>query len=261
MTSKTQMDELYHRYNRLAFVHPDPLEFLYRYPDLRDREIVAIIASALAYGRVAQILSSVARVLSKLGPSPFLFLMRTDDSRLRTIFGDFRHRFAKCRELCELMGGVRNAIERHGSLNNCFALGLRANDKTVVPALDRFVAELGGGGNHLLPDPRKGSACKRLNLFLRWMVRKDAVDPGGWCGIQKSCLVVPLDTHMAAIGRELGFTVRKTADMQMALEITNRFKKMVPADPVKYDFALTRFGIRSDLNLAQLTGALLASRF
>ena len=102
----------------------------------------------------------------------------------------------------------------------------------------------------------RGSACKRLNLLLRWMVRRDDVDPGGWEGIAPSLLVIPLDTHMDAIGRSLGFTCRKQADLKAALEITDGFRKIAPHDPVRYDFSLTRFGIRNELEIKHVTGAI-----
>ncbi|MCD6487215.1 MAG: TIGR02757 family protein, partial [Syntrophobacterales bacterium] len=104
-------------------------------------------------------------------------------------------------------------------------------------------------GNSLLPSPAKGSACKRLNLFLRWMVRHDDVDPGGWDDISSSKLIIPLDTHMHRICLALGITKRKQADMKTALEITRSFQVMAPHDPVRYDFALTRLGIRKDTDI------------
>ncbi|MDP7077871.1 MAG: TIGR02757 family protein, partial [Desulfobacterales bacterium] len=147
---------------------------------------------------------------------------------------------------------IKKIISRHGSLNLCFVAGLNRNDKTIIEALVKFVGKLNCSDRYLIPLPEKRGACKRLNLFLRWMVRKDAVDPGGWETVPKRKLIVPIDTHMARIGRMLGATMRKTADMKMALEITETFKKLAPRDPVKYDFALTRFGIRNDLQITAL---------
>ena len=103
-----------------------------------------------------------------------------------------------------------------------------------------------------MPDPSKGSACKRLALYLRWMVRNDEVDPGGWKMVDPSALLIPLDTHMFNICTTLGLCSRKAADGRSAIEITEAFKKVCPEDPVRYDFALTRFGIRSDMKLEDL---------
>ena len=250
--TREKLDQLYRFYNHRQFVHPDPLEFLYDYGNLRDREIVGLIASSLAYGRVAQILKSVFAVLERMKPSPFSFLQNTSRKRILSTFSDFRHRFTTGDELASLLWGTKQVIDSYGSLYACFCAGMHPDD-TVLPALSAFVGELKGGmtreRNSLLPSPRKGSACKRLNLFLRWMVREDRVDPGGWRKIPLDKLIVPLDTHMHRIGRLLKLTERKQADMRTALEITGRFRDLLPEDPVRYDFALTRLGIRKDGDL------------
>lgn len=252
MINKALLDDLYRRYNRREFVNPDPLQFLYDYPDVRDREIVGLIASSLAYGRVAQILKSVELVTSRVGFSPREFLDGHSRQTLESLFRGFRHRFNAHGDIVDLLIAVKKVIREYGSLNDCFISGLSKRDENVLPALESFVARLGCENNYLLPSPGRGSACKRLNLYLRWMVRKDAVDPGGWHGIPRSRLLVPLDTHMAKIGSMLGFTSRKTADMKMVVEITSVFREYAPRDPVRYDFALTRFGIRSDMNIMDL---------
>ena len=117
----------------------------------------------------------------------------------------------------------------------------------MLPALSAFadalIAAADGGCPSLVPHPAKGSACKRLHLYLRWMVRRDAVDPGGWNGVPTAKLIVPLDTHMHRIGLGLGLTARRQADMRTALEVTRGFARHAPHDPVRYDFALTRLPI------------------
>ncbi len=177
------LDSLYDKYNRREFVNPDPLQFLYDYPDVREREVVALIASSLAFGRVPQIVRSVGIVLRRLGPSPRVFLEAAAPESIRTMFGDFIHRFVTGADLAEMLLAVERVIRRYGSLYACFLSGVNADDETVLPALAAFVRELSaetdGRRNYLLPAPERGSACKRLNLFLRWMVRKDDVDPGG----------------------------------------------------------------------------------
>jgi len=250
---RQRLEELYSRYNRREFVHPDPLEFLYDYEDPHDREIVALVASSLAYGRVAQIIRSVRRVLARLGRTPRRFLRDASPNALRRQLAGFRHRFSTGDDLAALLAGAKTAIERHGSLGASFAAGLDRRDETVLPALRAFAGQLdaaaGGRCNHLLPDPQKGSACKRLNLFLRWLARNDEVDPGGWDAVPTAKLLVPLDTHMHRIGRALGCTKRKAADIRTAMEITAAFARISPDDPVRYDFALTRPAIRGDMDL------------
>jgi len=259
LLNREALDEQYRRYNLREFVHPDPIEFLYDYPDIADREVVGMVASSLAYGRVAQIMHSVSLVLEEMGGSPVTFLMESSHGQLKGAFSGFRHRFTDGDDVIGLLEGMRSVIKRHGSLNACFTRGMEPDDETVVPALSRFTGELtcepGLSCSSLLPSPEKGSACKRLNLFLRWMVRRDQVDPGGWDGVPASMLVVPLDTHMHGVSVYLGLTRRKQADMQTALEITGAFRAIVPEDPVRYDFALTRPGIRGETPAGDLIHA------
>jgi uncharacterized protein (TIGR02757 family) len=247
---KKKLEELYSFYNDRKFVHPDPLEFLYDYPDPFDMELVGLIASSLAYGRVAQILKSVSIVLEKMPGSPRKFLMESSDKAIRSACSGFKHRFTTGDEMASMLISARGLIEEFGTLQECFLTSFSKNDETVLPALAAFIRRFNGDDpdskNSLLPSPEKGSACKRLNLFLRWMVREDAVDPGGWKGIPASKLIIPLDTHMYRICSSLKMTCRKPADMVTALEITDYFRKISPEDPVRYDFAITRLGIRDD---------------
>ncbi len=241
------LEELYGRFNGRKYVHPDPLEFLYLYEHDRDKEVVGLIASTLAYGRVHQILKSVSQVLEKMGPSPYEYIREGGCRRFKGDFEGFRHRFTTGDQMVSLMGSIHRVLKEHASLERCFGQYLKEDEATVLPALTGFIQELGGGshgkGSMFLPLPQKGSACKRLNLFLRWMVRRDAVDPGVWRGVPACKLIVPLDTHMHRIALQWRFTRRRQADMRAALEVTRRFKKLVPADPVRYDFVLTRIGI------------------
>lgn len=253
------LDELYRRYNKRSFVNPDPLQFLYDYEDPKDREIVGLVASALAYGRVQQILRSVSVVLSRM-PRPYKFLIESSQTELADNYRDFKHRFADGKDLVRLLQGIGNALRKHGSLENCFLAGFDADQETVIPSLINFVNEIHEGLDapigHLLPFPERGSACKRLLLFLRWMVRLDHVDPGGWYRVSPSKLVVPLDTHMHKISIQLGLTTGKQANLRTALEVTAAFREICPEDPVRYDFVLTRFGIRSEITHQDLYDSL-----
>jgi uncharacterized protein (TIGR02757 family) len=256
VVDRKTLEELYLKLNRRKFVHPDPLEFLYHYDDPGDREVVGLIASTLAYGRVKQILGSVSNALERMGPRPGTFVAHSSSDSLRSAFEGFKHRFTTGDDLCRMFDGVRTAVDEHGSLGELFSSLVRPEDETVLPALSSFVGFIesapcdasGEEGACPLPDPDRGSACKRLHLFLRWMVRSDEVDPGGWDGIPASKLVVPLDTHMHRLSLELGLTDRKQANGRTALEITDAFRAFSPDDPVKYDFALTRLGIRDDMS-------------
>ncbi len=253
------LEEIYIACNKREYVHPDPLEFLYEYSDPGDREIVGLVASSLAYGKVAGILKSVSRVLGFMGPSPRSFLENTSNESIRNVCANFAHRFAKGGHLSAMLSGVKGCVETYGSLYECFLSCYEKNDGTALPVLSRFTGKIlkhaEGDPGHLLPSPERGSACKRLNLFLRWMVRKDDVDPGGWDEVLPSKLIIPLDVHMHRISTRLKLTARKSADMRTALEITAGFGNIVPDDPVRYDFALTRFGIRDDFKIDDLFAA------
>lgn len=245
---RLHLDRIYRKYNKRSFVIPDPLQFLYSYPRTEDREIVGLIASSLAYGRVAQILKSVTIVLNILGPSPRSFLDDVRDGILLRRLNQFRHRFSNGNDITALLASIKRINREFGSLKECFAAGYARSHSNVIPALQAFANQFGSNRGYLIPDPARGSACKRLNLFLRWMVRHDAVDPGGWPDISRSKLIIPLDVHMARISREIGLSARKSADLQMAIQVTEAFKKVCPRDPVKYDFSLTRFGIHPALS-------------
>lgn len=243
---------LYRMYNCREYVHPDPLEFLFSYPDVKDREIVALVSASLAYGAVRQILRSVRAVLERL-ESPHAFLMAASEGSLKAQFRDFKHRFTTGEELAMMLFGIKRVLKQWESLESCFCAGLEDEHDTVIPALTGLVRELAAGfpgrPRSLLPSPSAGSACKRHNLFLRWMVRRDAVDPGGWDRVPRSKLVVPVDVHMHRLSLRLGLTKRKQADLRTALEITQAFRTIEPEDPVRYDFCLTRLGIRDDTDL------------
>ncbi|MFH0824753.1 MAG: TIGR02757 family protein [Pseudomonadota bacterium] len=246
-----RLRSLYSTLNHREFVHPDPLEFLYSYEDVRDREIAGLIASGLAYGNVKQILKSVSLVLGRMG-RPAEFLLESGREALDKEFHDFKHRFTTGSELAALLFAAKRIQEDHGSLEACFLTGMHDEDRTVIPALTRFVEGLRAAGRlvvpgSLIPSPEKGSACKRLNLFLRWMVRRDGVDPGGWDRVPCSKLIVPLDVHMHRLGLMLGFTYRKAANLKTAFEITDAFRKIDPEDPVRFDFCLTRLGIKPEI--------------
>ncbi len=247
---KDALERLYERYDRPEFIHPDPLEFVYRYERRRDREVVGFIASALAYGRVKQILSSVQTVLDRMGPSPSSYLLQSTQKEIRNTFHAFKHRFTTGADLAAMLGGLKKLLDGYGSLESCFLSEFDPEDQNIIPALTAFVKKLdiaaGRRTPMFLPSPPDGSACKRLNLFLRWMVRRDNVDPGVWRAVPASHLLVPLDTHMHRIALAVGLTGRKQANMRCAVEVSGNFAAIRPDDPVRYDFALTRLGMNND---------------
>jgi len=251
---KQVLERLYQKYNRRELIKPDPLQFVYRYDNQADREIAALLASALTYGRVLQIEKNLDRLLALTGDSPFEFVLDFNETKAKQL-KDFKHRFTTGQDICELLFLLKKILRQYGCIESFFIRFYNPDDKNVIPVLTGFCdsiydmyaedhnGKVGRGLKYLLPNPANGSACKRLNLFLRWMVRRDEVDLGLWQSVDKSGLLVPMDVHMGRLSRILGFHNRKTISLSAAVETTNAFLKIEPADPVKYDFALSRVGI------------------
>ena len=248
---KAGLETLYRTCNDPVYIHPDPLERVVIFPSVKDREIAGMIASCLAFGRVSQILVALSRIFSIMGPSPRKYVEEGDERRFKRDFKGFVYRFVREEHMVALLSGLREMVDSFGTLEGCFVSGMSQDDETVLEAMTPFVGHLVKryDPGYLLARPDRKSSMKRMNLFLRWMVRKDRVDPGGWTGVEPARLIVPLDTHMHRISVRLGLTERKASDMRTALEITGAFRRYSPEDPVKYDFALTRFGIRSELDM------------
>jgi uncharacterized protein (TIGR02757 family) len=261
-----QMSEIKEVLNRLYLERSpqhlgnDPLSFCHRYPDPADQEIAAVVASSFAYGNVKIILRSLEMIFTSLGPSPRRYIEVFDPQAGLRAFSTFKHRFNDGRDLCALLFGMRQMIEQAGSLHGFFLQGHSASDKDVSGSLNRYTAsvmaldysDVFGTRDipadsyfpFLFPAPASGSACKRLCMMLRWLVRlDDGIDLGLWNGISPAQLIIPVDTHICRISRYLGFTTRKSADWRMAQEITAALRCFDLSDPVKYDFSLAHIGI------------------
>jgi len=251
---KAVLERVYARYNHRDLIKPDPMQFLYQYSNRTDMEIAALLAAELAYGRVQQIEKSLTDLLGRMGDSPFEFV-GDFDGRKRAKLKGFKHRFTTGDDISDLLMLLKTILNRNDNIENYFLLGYSKTDKNIIPALSKFCDSLlemyakthngyvPRGLSYMLPRPAMGSACKRLNLFLRWMVRDDDVDAGLWRSIDKSKLIVPVDVHMSRLCRILGFYDCKSVSLATAIKITESFAEIEPADPVKYDFALSRIGI------------------
>ncbi len=257
---KARLNSLYSKYNRRELVRPDPLQFLYEFKSVRDREVVGIVASSLAFGNVNQInrsISVVLKVLTDGGNSrPSEVVTSWSAARLHGKLKNFRHRWVTGRDMAGLLHGVGGVISKYGSVEKCFKHYMSKDGGRLKAGIDGFIGEVrgkgGNGGGRLLPRVGSTSACKRMNLFLRWMVRRDDVDPGGWKAIGPEKLLYPVDTHIRRVAEELGLTSRKVVSYRMAIEITDAFREISPNDPVKYDFTLTRFGIKDELTFEKI---------
>lgn len=238
----------------------DPLSFCHRYPDPADQEVAAVIASAFAYGNVAIILRTLESIFVEMGPSPRRYVENFEPKQGLRTFSGFKHRFNDGRDLCALLWAVRLMIKQAGSIEAFFLRGLVADAEDLTEALNSYSAAVlkqdyspvfgaktipaNSYFPFFFPAPVSGSACKRLCMFMRWMVRPaDNIDLGLWQGISAAKLIIPVDTHIQRISRYLGFTRRKSADWRMAREITAALRQFDPSDPVKYDFSLAHLGI------------------
>jgi uncharacterized protein (TIGR02757 family) len=229
----------------------DPVSFVHRYEGAADREVVALVASSLAFGNVVAIRAKVAIVLEALGPSPARTIDREGRAALSARLRGFRHRVWKGADVSAMLANAGAVRRAHGSLGARFATlvaGEGEGDLAFLEALARLADDLRGprasrGLRHLVPDPRAGSACKRLLLWLRWMCRRaDGVDLGTW-SVPPSRLVIPVDVHVHRIARNLDLTRRKDASMKTAAEITSALRRFDPRDPVRYDFAICHLGV------------------
>ena len=251
-----QLDALASSTDVRARLAADPLSFVHRYVDPHDREVVGLLASSLAFGNVTAIRASIQRALDALtagdaAASPAACLDAASDAQLRARLEGFVHRVYRGEDLAVLLGRARDLRRAHGSIGRAFA-SWASDHEDIVEAMAQLADALRGppphrrGLAHLMPDPRAGSACKRLCLYLRWMCRPDdGVDLGVW-PVDPSRLVIPVDTHVHRIGQNLALTRRTDASMRTAREITLALARFDPGDPVRYDFAICHLGVSRD---------------
>lgn len=252
---KPTLDQLYTSFNAPDSA-TDPIQIVRRYARPADQEIVGFCAAGLAFGRVASVMQSIERVATVLGPEPAAFVRGFDPARDAAPLQDFVHRWIRGVDIVGLLWVLRQMLEQAGSIEGFFAAGDPGGDD-VRDALDSFSAramalDLGAaygtvaarpGVAYFFPKPSAGSACKRLNLFMRWMVRHDALDLGAWSRVPASRLIVPLDTHVIRVGRCLQLTRHTSPGWAMAQDITAALRTLDPADPVKHDFSVCHLGM------------------
>ncbi|HEV7573036.1 MAG TPA: TIGR02757 family protein [Thermoanaerobaculia bacterium] len=229
-------------------IEPDPLQLVLRYENARDQEVAGLLAAAFAYGRADIVVANVGRVLDRMTPSPYAYLSAFDPPEGKRRFAGFTHRFHKTPELIALLTCIAAAIREHNTLGDLFRVYYDDADRDIGPSLTRFVEALIGDRrtkalDYLLTSPANHSACKRMNLFLRWMVRRTPPDLGIWAFVDPAKLVMPVDTHVHRIATFLGLNNRKSADWKAARALTDRLAKFDRSDPVRYDFAICRLGI------------------
>ncbi|MFO0754307.1 MAG: TIGR02757 family protein [Thermodesulfovibrionales bacterium] len=259
-TLKSVLDRLYSEYDFEARMPFDPIELPHRYTDPGDIEVAGFLSCCLAYGKVGlfkPVLESIFDRMGRREKGPRAFLLRFNAKKQRDLFAGLQYRFNRNEDILALLHVLHRVLSSHGSLKAVFMRHYADGDPTVGGGLAGLVEELLSidtsavygenrkpyGFLQFFPSPAGGSACKRMSLFLRWMVRDKDIDFGLWKGVPTSKLVIPLDTHIARIARCLGFTKRAAQDWKTAVEITDALKEFDPDDPLKYDFALCHQGI------------------
>jgi len=253
---KPVLDRLYTEFN-----YPDsamdPIQIVRRFTRPDDREVVGLIAASLAFGRVASVIQSIERVVAVLGPHPAESIRRFEPARDRASFTHIVHRWTRGPDIAALIWIIHQMLRGSGSIEQFFVDGLAPQAPDLSGAIDSFstralafdLKPIYGrvpkrpGVCYFFPRASTGSACKRLNLFLRWMVRHDALDLGVWTKVPASKLIVPLDTHVIRLGRCLQLTRRVSPGWRMAVDVTDSLRAMDADDPVRYDFAICHVGM------------------
>jgi len=263
-----RLERLYEAYNREDSA-ADPVQIVRRYSRRDDQEVVGFCAAALAFGRVASVLNTVETLARVLGPAPADYVRRFDPAAPHPELRGMVHRWTRGIDIVALLWILHQMIERSGSIERFFAEGLDPAAPDLEGALDSFSRRAraldltsvygrrppkSGGVCYFFPRPSAGSACKRLNLFLRWMVRRDAVDLGVWRAIPPAQLIVPLDTHVIRLGRCLGLTRYTSPGWRMAAEITTTLRAIDPVDPVRFDFSLCHVGMMNACGFGRRQG-------
>lgn len=255
LSLKNKLDYHYRYFDRTK-ISPDPLEFPRRFKSRYDIEASAFISSVFAYGNITQIMNTLEKLHKIMNNEPYEFIMKYDYEKKKHLFDSIKHRFYTPDDIARLFCALNKIYTSYGSLKYFFLLYYFDKEKNLKNSISFFSNnilnicpgnKISHGIKFMFPDPYKGSACKRMNLFLRWMVRKDELDFGIWSEIPASKLVIPVDTHIAKICKQLKLTRLNGASWKMAEEITDNLSRYSPDDPVKYDFAICHIGMRKML--------------
>jgi len=250
---KNTLEHVVRTTDQIGRLQKDPVRVVRRYAHAGDQELVALLAACLAFGNVTVVLRKLDDALARLGTSPTQ-IAEHRRSMHRQLEG-WSHRLYRGAEVAALLYGARCLQKEYGSLGQALAVCV-ASTTTWRDALSRWVQLLrhragissctaSQAERHLLPDPAGDGACKRLHLFLRWMIRPDdGVDVGLWTHLfPTDVLCMPVDTHILRLSRNLGFTKRSTATWPTVVDITQRLARLDPRDPIRYDFALCHLGM------------------
>jgi uncharacterized protein (TIGR02757 family) len=248
---KSLLDDLYLRY-KYKYSSVDPVWNLHKFSDSKDIEIIGLITSCYAYGQVNLINNFIGKLLNRIGNKPHEFTTNFTKRKDKKYLSGLGYRFHKDSDLIMLFQSLQRVLDSYGSLQNLFVRNFSGEHYNIIPALTAFSAELNHNVkndnkrgksyfSYLLPDPLQGSTCKRLMLYLRWMVRKDEIDFGIWKKIPPAKLIIPVDIHISRVAKNLKLVKRRSVDLKFALELTEMLKLFNKEDPVRYDFSLCHY--------------------
>jgi uncharacterized protein (TIGR02757 family) len=217
----------------------DPISLVKRYKTKQDIEIIGLLVSSLSYGRQTVFMDLLEDILPGLSEQPYIYIKETEIPEISKGIRDFKYRFNTKADIISLLETLQRIYVEVESLEDLLS------GSSVRESMSSLIERLreGNEANYLLPSPKDGSACKRLNMFFRWMVRKDDIDLGVWSKVDKKDLIIPLDVHVLRISQEIGITKRKDASWRTAEEITAKLRELDPKDPIKYDAVLCAAGI------------------
>ncbi len=262
MITKTELDKLVEKYETPDFIKDDPIQFIHRGKCKEESELFGFIASLFAYGNRKMFIKKLEEIFSKADGDIAGFIKNGDFSSLKGI----EYRFSKENDIIPIFEILSKLYNESNGLEELFEYGFSSignshSDEAVFNTLKTVVEyfyarapkTVGQGFYHMIPNPQNGGAMKRMNMFLRWMVRKPPVDLGIWTFIKPKDLLIPLDVHVARVSRQMGLLQRKSNDFRAVLELMQPLRKFCPDDPVKYDFAMFAYGVENNkLKLAVL---------
>lgn len=249
---KELLDELHDRYNDRTFIDPDPISIPHTFELREDIEISGFLAATIAWGNRKMIVRNAKRMIDLMEGEPYRFVMESDEKEFLSVV-NFVHRTFNGSDFSYFLTALKHIYRNHGGIKRIFVDGYLKNG-----SLEEGIADFRKSFFELEHLPRverhlssveKNSACKRVNMYLRWMVRNDnrGVDFGLWSEIPASVLYMPLDIHTGNVGRQLGLLSRKQNDWKAVLELTENLRRFDAEDPVKYDYALFGVGVNKEL--------------
>lgn len=252
ITVKPLLDEAYDRFARPQFIQDDPIQVPRSFAQRPDAEVIGFLTATIAWGQRKTIIANAWKLVRLMDEAPHDFVMNASPAELKRM-GDFVHRTFNGIDLQHFLRGIRHLYREHGGIEEAFLMDGRVGD--MGDAIARFKSRFFEPKHQPrtrkhVADPSKGSNAKRINMYLRWMVRPNdrGVDLGLWKRITPADLMVPLDVHTGRVGRELGLLKRTQDDWKSVVELTEQLRKLDPMDPVKYDIALFALGVNDHSN-------------